>query len=179
MKIPINFEFEYKIDNIINVLEDFLSDEVVELYSENNFIKLIYNDLYDNYFWTFYENENGSSDDDLIILEWLKKIIPENLIKSLYNLYLENRKYINNKLLERVNLRKMNIALLESRNKRYLHILEERYNVDNYIPPKNAISVIYKGKEYKSKAQCCYLEGITKNQLNKYLYENKINEKRN
>lgn len=39
----------------------------------------------------------------------------------------------------------------------------------NYNPPKNSICVIYNGKEYKSKKQCCILENITMTQLNNYL----------
>ena len=45
------------------------------------------------------------------------------------------------------------------------------YSFDNYIPPKNAKFVTYNGKEYKSKTQCCVLEGISLNTLNKYLNE--------
>lgn len=39
----------------------------------------------------------------------------------------------------------------------------------NYNPPKNSVCVIYNGKEYKSKKQCCILENITMTQLNNYL----------
>ena len=48
---------------------------------------------------------------------------------------------------------------------------ESYYKSDNYIPPKNSIPVIYNGKEYKSKAQCCYCENISISTLNKYLNE--------
>ena len=50
----------------------------------------------------------------------------------------------------------------------------ERFSDINYEISgrgKKAKTCIYKGKEYKSRQECIYKEGITKNQLYKYLKE--------
>lgn len=47
----------------------------------------------------------------------------------------------------------------------------KRYWFENYVPNKNAKSVVYKGTEYLSKAQCMALEGITRKELEEYLKE--------
>jgi hypothetical protein len=62
-------------------------------------------------------------------------------------------------------------------NDKWLYNLEEtirenqlkKYSDPNYKAPKNAKEVTYKGKTYKSKAQCCVIENITLTQLNNYL----------
>lgn len=46
---------------------------------------------------------------------------------------------------------------------------KDKYSFKNYKPNKNCIPVTYKGKEYKSKAQCIALTGITRKQLDEYL----------
>ena len=46
---------------------------------------------------------------------------------------------------------------------------KDKYSFKNYRPNKNCVPVVYKGKEYKSKAQCIVLEGITRKELDKYL----------
>lgn len=43
------------------------------------------------------------------------------------------------------------------------------YAFGTYKPNKNAVSVVYKGKTYLSKAQCMALEGITRKELDTYL----------
>lgn len=43
------------------------------------------------------------------------------------------------------------------------------YAFGKYKPNKNAVSVVYKGTEYLSKAQCMALEGITRKELDAYL----------
>lgn len=43
------------------------------------------------------------------------------------------------------------------------------YSFENYKPNKRAVSVVYKGKTYLSKAQCMALEGITRKELDEYL----------
>lgn len=45
----------------------------------------------------------------------------------------------------------------------------EKYSPKNYKSNKNCIPVTYKGKEYKSKAQCIVLEKITRRELEEYL----------
>lgn len=44
-----------------------------------------------------------------------------------------------------------------------------KYNPKNYKPNKNCKPVVYKGKEYKSKAQCIALNKITRKELEEYL----------
>lgn len=46
---------------------------------------------------------------------------------------------------------------------------KDKYAFKNYKPNKNCVPVTYNGKEYKSKAQCIALEGITRKELNDYL----------
>ena len=46
---------------------------------------------------------------------------------------------------------------------------KKKYSLKNYRPNKNCVPVTYKGKEYKSKAQCITLEKITRKQLEEYL----------
>lgn len=46
---------------------------------------------------------------------------------------------------------------------------KEKYSSKNYKPNKNCVPVTYKGKEYKSKAQCIVLEKITRRELEEYL----------
>lgn len=46
---------------------------------------------------------------------------------------------------------------------------KEKYSPKNYKPNKNCVPVVYKGKEYKSKAQCMVLEKITRKELEEYL----------
>lgn len=45
----------------------------------------------------------------------------------------------------------------------------DKYSFKNYKPNKNCVPVTYNGKEYKSKAQCIALEGITRKELEAYL----------
>lgn len=49
--------------------------------------------------------------------------------------------------------------------------LKKFYSFKNYIPNKNCVSIVYKGTTYLSKKQCMVLEGITRKELDKYLYE--------
>lgn len=49
----------------------------------------------------------------------------------------------------------------------------------NYKPNKNAVPVEYKGTKYLSKAQCMALEGITRKELDEYLYPPKEMEQIN
>lgn len=51
-----------------------------------------------------------------------------------------------------------------------------KYAFKNYKPNKNCKPVIYKGKEYKSKAQCIALEKITRKELDTYLNNPDDNE---
>lgn len=44
-----------------------------------------------------------------------------------------------------------------------------KYSFKNYKPNKNCKPVVYKGKEYKSMAQCMVLEKITRKELDAYL----------
>lgn len=44
-----------------------------------------------------------------------------------------------------------------------------KYSFKNYKPNRNCKPVTYKGKEYKSKAQCIALEKITRKELEEYL----------
>lgn len=69
----------------------------------------------------------------------------------------------------------MVIVHLENTGKDLNKVLEKRkkdkYSRKNYKPNKNCVPVIYNGKEYKSKAQCIALEGITRKELETYLKE--------
>ena len=56
------------------------------------------------------------------------------------------------------------VQILEKRKK-------DKYSLKNYKPNKNCVPVTYNGKEYKSKAQCIALEGITRKELEAYLKE--------
>lgn len=47
--------------------------------------------------------------------------------------------------------------------------LKKFYSFENYKPNKNAKSIVYKGTQYLSKAQCMALEGITRKELDEYL----------
>lgn len=47
------------------------------------------------------------------------------------------------------------------------------YAFENYKPNKRAISVVYKGTKYLSKAQCLAIEGITRKELDEYLNQPK------
>ena len=46
---------------------------------------------------------------------------------------------------------------------------KEKYSPKNYKPNKNCVPVTYKGRKYKSKAQCIALEKITRKELEEYL----------
>ena len=46
----------------------------------------------------------------------------------------------------------------------------------NYTPNKNAVPVEYKGTKYLSKAQCMALEGITRKELDEYLYPKEMEQ---
>ena len=46
---------------------------------------------------------------------------------------------------------------------------KRKYSPKNYKPNKNCVPVIYNGTEYKSKAQCMAVEGISQKELNEYL----------
>jgi hypothetical protein len=48
----------------------------------------------------------------------------------------------------------------------------KNYWFENYKPSKTSVPVTYNGIEYLSKKQCCALEHISMNQLNKYLENN-------
>ena len=93
---------------------------------------------------------------------------PNEILDWLEDWTFSNIEYLNKRALE---LEKEGIEL----HNKVIAQKEEKtsnYFSDNYIPPKNAKPVIYKGKEYKSKKQCCILEKINLYTLNKYLSEN-------
>ena len=46
----------------------------------------------------------------------------------------------------------------------------------NYKPNKSAVPVEYKGTKYLSKAQCMALEGITRKELDEYLYPKEMEQ---
>lgn len=51
-------------------------------------------------------------------------------------------------------------------------VLKQKYAFGTYKPNKNAVPVIYQGKEYLSKAQCMILNDITRKELDEYLKNN-------
>lgn len=50
--------------------------------------------------------------------------------------------------------------------------LKQKYAFGIYKPNKNAVSIIYNGKEYLSKVQCMILNDITRKELDEYLKNN-------
>lgn len=97
---------------------------------------------------------------------------PNKILDWLENWTFSNIEYLNKRALE---LEEEGIELhnkVITREKERINHIKEYYSTNNYIPPKNAKPVIYKGKEYKSKKQCCILEKISLNTLNKYLLIN-------
>ena len=50
--------------------------------------------------------------------------------------------------------------------------IKQKYAFGTYKPNKNAVSIIYNGKEYLSKVQCMILNDITRKELDEYLKNN-------
>jgi len=159
MRITIDFLYD-SVENLSSVLDNTNFDK-------EEFKACILNDLWHNYIWAFYDLE--STWDEQFIKTNIDPIITNDHIDFLWNFYLANKNTIDVEILK--NLKEVEEAE-EHRKlsiKQYEQSIRDRYFSNSYTPPKNAKPVIYKGKAYKSKTQCCYCENITKTELSKYL----------
>ena len=99
--------------------------------------------------------------------------IKKSDLKELITFILNNSDEIIKRSKEEVKLRKLehqkvirnSYEILE--DKRKTHFCDENYKVNPYGKP--AKETIYKGRIYKSRQECMYKEGLTKNQLYQYL----------
>lgn len=95
--------------------------------------------------------------------DWIRLI---QFIKENYHeIEVLSRSYIKERKLKSI---KVINSLLEAKEKYNI----ERFSDENYEVSgrgKKAKSCIYEGREYKSRQECMYKEGITKNQLYRYL----------
>ena len=101
--------------------------------------------------------------------ENLKKKDWERLVKFIkdnkHEIKRLSSKYVKNKKLESIKIINDAIEAKEKHNK-------ERFSDKNYQISgrgKKAKSCVYEGKEYKSRQECMYKEGLTKYQIWKYL----------
>ena len=179
MKFNLNCEIE------INPLE--YCDTFVDWYILNPS-----NPWWDDFRLCFHNKEPEFNID----LEWFKKPNIHKTIRNFWKYWIEGNYHIPkgvecpNKILDwfenwtisnigflnrrAVEMKKAEIELhnkVLNSKKEAIEKEKEFYSFDNYIPPKNAKPVTYNGKEYKSKKQCCVLEEISLNTLNKYLNE--------
>ena len=65
------------------------------------------------------------------------------------------------------------------KGKKVRRAIKNKYAFGVYKPNKNCKPVTYNGTEYLSKAQCMALEGITRKELDEYVYPPKEMEQIN
>ena len=141
-----------------------------------------------------YESEKDTEDDDVIkinltkLFDWdlngdnglgvycgkfesIKRKDWDKLIQFIkensYEIEILSRPYIKEKRLEDIKI--VNSALEAKEQHNIERFSDEDYKVSGR--GKKAKTCIYKGKEYKSRQECIYKEGLTKYQLYEYLKE--------
>lgn len=122
--------------------------------------------LHDNYTWIFDTKDYEQTEFSIPSSETVEEVI-DFILNNSEKITEESRKYMQHEVDEIISDITKDIEFTKRNKER----MDEFYG-DLYNPPKNAKSVTYNGKTYKSKAQCCYIENITSSKLNKYLKNN-------
>ena len=127
--------------------------------------------------WNWFKDENTLQEIDeciwknYLIGDFYLDVVSDTILQQCREWTLNNVNYINNLALKLKEEIDRDDYYFYHRDELFKTKLLRKYNNPEYNPPKNAKSIIYKGRVYKSKKQCCIIENISLNFLNKYLNE--------